>query len=222
MRRGCQGFGLIVSVFSSAFTAHDPPEGLYERAVRTEPRELAERIEDRDGDGHHSAVARSLEWSDDLRQSRRGGVPVADDGPAGLGRHGRSGRDDIHQRGRNHQHNVQDGSRCPLNTFELTLPQGRFSALAASGNLCKSKRAEDGLQVEGRREAGGLMLGGIAGLLGTNTAGGSNLTREHLSETGRASARRGYHRSHTLSGTVIVRATTTPQPRRGLARSRSQ
>jgi hypothetical protein len=27
----------------------------------------------------------------------------------------------------------------PFNTFELTLPQGRYSALAANGNLCKSK-----------------------------------------------------------------------------------
>jgi len=27
----------------------------------------------------------------------------------------------------------------PFNTFELTLPQGRYSALAATGNLCKSK-----------------------------------------------------------------------------------
>ncbi|HEY4452290.1 MAG TPA: hypothetical protein VGN13_11940 [Solirubrobacteraceae bacterium] len=29
----------------------------------------------------------------------------------------------------------------PFNTFELTLPQGRYSALAANGNLCKSKLA---------------------------------------------------------------------------------
>jgi hypothetical protein len=27
----------------------------------------------------------------------------------------------------------------PVGTFELTLPQGKFSALAANGNLCKSK-----------------------------------------------------------------------------------
>ena len=27
----------------------------------------------------------------------------------------------------------------PFNTFKLTLPQGKFSALAANGNLCKSK-----------------------------------------------------------------------------------
>jgi hypothetical protein len=27
----------------------------------------------------------------------------------------------------------------PFNTFELTLPQGKYSALAANGNLCKSK-----------------------------------------------------------------------------------
>jgi hypothetical protein len=29
----------------------------------------------------------------------------------------------------------------PVGTFELTLPQGKFSALAANGNLCKSKLA---------------------------------------------------------------------------------
>jgi hypothetical protein len=29
----------------------------------------------------------------------------------------------------------------PFNTFELTLPEGKFSALAANGNLCKSKLA---------------------------------------------------------------------------------
>ncbi len=29
----------------------------------------------------------------------------------------------------------------PFNTFELTLPQGKFSALAANGNLCKNKLA---------------------------------------------------------------------------------
>ena len=29
----------------------------------------------------------------------------------------------------------------PFNTFELTLPQGKFSALAANGNLCTSKLA---------------------------------------------------------------------------------
>jgi hypothetical protein len=27
----------------------------------------------------------------------------------------------------------------PVGSFELTLPQGKFSALAANGNLCKSK-----------------------------------------------------------------------------------
>jgi hypothetical protein len=30
---------------------------------------------------------------------------------------------------------------APVGTFELTLPQGPFSALAANGNLCKSKLA---------------------------------------------------------------------------------
>ncbi len=29
----------------------------------------------------------------------------------------------------------------PVGTFELYLPQGRYSALAAHGNLCKSKLA---------------------------------------------------------------------------------
>jgi hypothetical protein len=29
----------------------------------------------------------------------------------------------------------------PFNTFELTLPQGKFSALAANGDLCTSKLA---------------------------------------------------------------------------------
>ena len=27
----------------------------------------------------------------------------------------------------------------PFNTFQLTLPEGKYSALAANGNLCKSK-----------------------------------------------------------------------------------
>jgi hypothetical protein len=27
----------------------------------------------------------------------------------------------------------------PVGSFELTLPQGKFSALAANGNLCRSK-----------------------------------------------------------------------------------
>ncbi len=30
---------------------------------------------------------------------------------------------------------------APVGTFELTLPQGKYSALAANGNLCKSKLA---------------------------------------------------------------------------------
>ncbi|HTA13864.1 MAG TPA: hypothetical protein VK781_03310 [Solirubrobacteraceae bacterium] len=28
---------------------------------------------------------------------------------------------------------------APVGSFELTLPQGKFSALAANGNLCKTK-----------------------------------------------------------------------------------
>ena len=36
---------------------------------------------------------------------------------------------------------VQDGPRVPVGTFELTLPQGPFSALAANGNLCKKNLA---------------------------------------------------------------------------------
>ncbi len=42
----------------------------------------------------------------------------------------------------------------PINTFELTLPEGKFSALAANGNLCKSKLtmptayvAQNGLEI---------------------------------------------------------------------------
>ena len=30
---------------------------------------------------------------------------------------------------------------APVGSFELTLPQGKYSALAANGNLCKSKLA---------------------------------------------------------------------------------
>jgi hypothetical protein len=33
-------------------------------------------------------------------------------------------------------HTIPD---APVGSFELTLPQGKYSALAANGNLCKSK-----------------------------------------------------------------------------------
>ena len=61
-----------------------------------------------------------------------GSVPEPDDRTAGLRRHGRSGRYDVHQQSRDHEHDVQDRPRCPLQRVPLTLPEGKYSALAAN------------------------------------------------------------------------------------------
>ncbi len=40
---------------------------------------------------------------------------------------------------KDHQHNLQDKPQQPINSFELKLPQGKFSALTANANLCTVK-----------------------------------------------------------------------------------
>ena len=74
-----------------------------------------------------------------LRLKRRRSVPEPDRRAAGLRRHDRPGRRHVHQQSRGHEQHVQDRPRPPVESFELNLPEGPYSALTTDGNLCKQK-----------------------------------------------------------------------------------
>ncbi len=77
-----------------------------------------------------------------LRLQRRRSVPEPDRRAAGLRRHDRPRRRHVH-----HETTGITSSTfktvpdAPVGSFELTLPEGKYSALAAHGNLCKQKLA---------------------------------------------------------------------------------
>ena len=87
----------------------------------------------------HAAAAGRAGGPGVLRLPRRRSVPVADRRAAGRRRPGRPDRHDVHQQSRDHEQHVQDRPRRAGQHFELYLPQGKYSALAANGNLCKQQ-----------------------------------------------------------------------------------
>ena len=107
--------------------------------------------------GHAKAITPvlpvPLEGPAILRQPRRRSVPQPDRRAAGLRRHDRPRRLDVHQQSRDHELSTfKTVPDAPVGTFELILPEGKYSALAANGNLCKTKAGDaDGIRRPERR-----------------------------------------------------------------------
>ena len=74
-----------------------------------------------------------------LRLPRRRSVPEPDHRAAGLRRDRRPRRHDVHQQSGITSSTFKTVPDVPVGTFELTLPQGPYSALTAEAHLCKAK-----------------------------------------------------------------------------------
>ena len=116
----------------------DTAEGVSGGDVQREPGSVPEGLGRRDREGDHADPAGAVDWTGIFRQSWRGSVPEPDRDPPGLRRARRPRRRHVHQQSGDHQQHVQPGPGRPDQRFELYLPEGRDSALAANGNLCKS------------------------------------------------------------------------------------
>ena len=127
---------------TTPLTPHDAAEGVHRRTVQHQPRRMPSGVEHRSRQGDHPDPARPP------RRPRRTSSPTAakhspasrSSSRATASRSTSSRSTFISKAGITSStfHTVPDQ---PVTSFELTLPEGKYSALAANGNLCTSKLA---------------------------------------------------------------------------------
>ena len=109
---------------AAAVAADDAAEGLYGRGLRSEPRGLPRGLDGRHREGGHADPPGPADGPRDLRLARRGSVPEPDRRAAGLRRHGRPRRRDVHLQGGDHELDVQDGARRAGRHLRAVPPRG--------------------------------------------------------------------------------------------------
>ena len=134
----------------------DASESVHRRAVRNQPGRVSARVDHRARQGDHPDPPRPAGRPRVLRLPRRRSIPRAWSRAPGLRVHDRSHRLDVHQQTGVTSSTFKTVPDQPVTSFELTLPEGPYSALTALGNLCAARKltmptevvAQNGAEIE--------------------------------------------------------------------------
>ena len=105
------------------------------KQFEAEPRRLPRGVDDRPRDVHTPLLPVPLEGPAIFVSPRRRSVPVPEMVLQGVWHHDRPRRHDLHQQAGITSTTFKTVPDAPVQSFEMTLPEGKYSALA-NGNLC--------------------------------------------------------------------------------------